>query len=99
MRPTEGWIEDIAGRTQYGRSRDDWGNWFGCANPNPMWHFALDDAYLSRNSRIPAPNPKVNVSITPGPSTVFPLSRTLSRFNDPWAANRFTSACSTMIYR
>jgi putative heme-binding domain-containing protein len=27
------------------------------------------------------------------------VSRTLPRFNDPWAANRFTSACSVIVYR
>jgi murein DD-endopeptidase MepM/ murein hydrolase activator NlpD len=31
---------DIAGQTQFGRSRDDWGNWFGCNNGNPGWHYA-----------------------------------------------------------
>jgi putative heme-binding domain-containing protein len=30
---------------------------------------------------------------------VFPRSRTLPRFNDPGAANRFTSACSPIVYR
>src|SRR5262249_49919524 len=30
---------------------------------------------------------------------VYPISRTLQRFNDPWAANRFTSACSPIVYR
>ena len=29
----------------------------------------------------------------PGPAPVFPISRTLPRFNDPHTANRFTSAC------
>jgi putative heme-binding domain-containing protein len=30
---------------------------------------------------------------------VYPISRTLPRFNDPQGANHFTSACSPMIYR
>src|SRR5207302_1295162 len=28
-----------------------------------------------------------------------PVSRTLPRFNDLWAANHFTSACSVIVYR
>jgi len=39
------------------------------------------------------------VSVIPGAAPVYPTSRTLARFNDFAFANRFTSACSTMIYR
>ncbi|MEZ6062569.1 MAG: hypothetical protein R3C19_19680 [Planctomycetaceae bacterium] len=39
------------------------------------------------------------ISEVPGAAPVYPASRTLARFNDFYAANRFTSACSTMIYR
>ena len=35
----------------------------------------------------------------PAPPPVFPISRTLPRFNDPHAANHFTSACSPIVYR
>ena len=37
--------------------------------------------------------------VTPGASRVYPISRTLPRFNDPAAANHFTSACSIIVYR
>src|SRR5438876_2570938 len=64
-----------------------------------MYHFVLDDHYLRRNPHVPAPDPRVDVSVVPGASPVFPVSRTLPRFNDPWTANRFTSACSVIVYR
>jgi putative membrane-bound dehydrogenase-like protein len=99
FRPDDGAFETEIGQTQYGKCRDDWGNWFGCNNSNPMYHFVLDDRYLRRNPHLPAPDPRVNVSVTPGAAPVFPASRTLPRFNDPWAANRFTSACSVIVYR
>lgn len=51
IRPDEGRFEPVSGHTQYGRNRDDWGNWFAGNNSNPVWHYALDDRYLARNLR------------------------------------------------
>ena len=42
-------MEALSGQTQYGRARDDLGNWFGGNNSDPLWHYVLDDRYLSRN--------------------------------------------------
>jgi putative membrane-bound dehydrogenase-like protein len=99
IRPDEGLIDAQTGQTQYGRCRDDWGNWFGCNNSNPMYHFVLADEYIRRNPHVAPPDPRVNVSVTPGASRVYPISRTLPRFNDHFSANHFTSACSVIIYR
>jgi putative membrane-bound dehydrogenase-like protein len=99
IRPDTGEIELQTGQTQFGRSRDDWGNWFGNNNANPMWHFVLDDRYQRRNPHLPAPDPRVTVPVRPGAAPVFPVSRTLPRFNDLHTANHFTSACSTIVYR
>src|SRR5262249_36421527 len=99
IRPDEGLFDLQSGQTQYGRSRDDWGNWFGNNNSWPMWHFALDDYYIRRNQHIAAPDPRVHISVTPGAARVYPISRTLPRFNSPDAVNHFTSACSAIVYR
>jgi putative membrane-bound dehydrogenase-like protein len=99
LRPDEGDVEAQTGQTQYGRNRDDWGHWFGCNNSNPMYHFALDDHYLRRNPHFAPPAPAVPVSVVPGAAPVYPVSRTLPRFNDPKGANHFTSACSAIVYR
>src|SRR5947209_2587063 len=99
IRPDDGLIDAQTGRTQFGRSRDDWGNWFGNNNSNPLYQFVLADHYLRRNPHVPAPDARVNVSVTPGAAPVFPVSRTLPRFNDFQTANHFTSACSAIIYR
>ena len=64
-----------------------------------MWHYVLDDRYLKRNPHIVPPDVRHQVSDHPGPSQVFPTSRTLSRFNELHRANRFTSACSPIVYR
>ena len=99
IQPDTGLIDAQAGQTQFGRRRDDWGNWFGCNNSNPMWHFVLGDHYLRRNPHLAAPGSRINVSVTPGAAPVFPISRTLARYNDPGGVNRFTSACSPTVYR
>jgi putative heme-binding domain-containing protein len=87
------------GNSQYGRSRDDWGNWFGCNNSNPLWHYALEERYLRRNPHLVPPNAIVTVGASAGAARVFPASETLARFNDPHGLNHFTSACSPAIYR
>ena len=99
IRPDAGEIDPQTGQTQFGRCRDDWGNWFGGNNSNPLWHFALEDHYLRRNPHVAPPNPRVPVSVQPGVAPVYPISKTLARFNDWHTANRFTSACGPMIYR
>ncbi len=99
IRPVDGALDPEAGQSQFGRAQDDWGNWFGCNNSNPMYQFVIEDRYLRRNPHVPLPDPKINVSETPGAAPVFPLSPTRARFNDRHTANRFTSACSVIIYR
>jgi hypothetical protein len=99
IRPDTGELDATSGNTQFGRERDDWGNWFGGNNSNPMWHYVLDDHYLRRNPHFAPPAVRKSVSSTPGTAPVFPKSQTLARFNDFSMANRFTSACSPIIYR
>lgn len=99
IHPETGALDAQSGRTQFGRSRDDWGNWFGNNNSFPMWHYVLADHYIRRNPHVAPPDPRVQVSVAPGPSQVYPVSRTLPRFNDPETANHFTSACSAIVYR
>jgi putative membrane-bound dehydrogenase-like protein len=99
IRPHTGDIETELGSTQFGRSRDDWGNWFGNNNSNPMWHYVLDDRYLRRNPHAVTPAGRRQVSTAPGPSRCYPISRPEARYNDLHMAGRFTSACSAIIYR
>ncbi len=99
INPDTGAMATTSGQTQFGRNCDDWQNWFGGNNSNPMWHYVLDESYLSRNPHVSFPSLRNPVSIAPGTSPVFPLSETLERYNDFKMANRFTSACSPNIYR
>ncbi len=99
IRPDEGWLDPQSGVSQYGRNRDDWDNWFGNSNSKPMYQYVLADHYLRRNPHVASDATPVQVSDQPGVAEVFPRSRTLARFNDLYAANRFTSANSTIVYR
>jgi putative membrane-bound dehydrogenase-like protein len=99
IRPDDGALDAQAGQTQYGRSRDDWGDWFGCNNAHPMYQYVLADHYIRRNRSLAAPNGRVEVSVDPGAARVYPISRTVPRFNDLNTLNHFTSACSAIVYR
>ncbi|MBN00839.1 MAG: dehydrogenase [Planctomycetaceae bacterium] len=103
IRPDSGDIDLQTGFSQFGRRRDDWGNWFGCSNSLPLRHYVLADHYLRRNPNARPPTPFRNIAVT-GNTQVFPISRILSHwegYRPPAAgeAHRFTSACSTMPYR
>lgn len=99
IEPDGGGVEVLTGQSQFGRSRDDWGNWFGCNNSNPLWHYALEEHYLRRNAHLVPPNAVVSVGANAGAARIFPVSTTLARFNDPHGFNHFTSACGAAIYR
>lgn len=91
--PDTGEVEALSGKAQFGITRDDWGNWFGCNNSKPWWHYALDDRDLARNPHVQSPDPKVLLTDEPIAGRVFPTSRTVARFNDYDKKSRFTSAC------
>lgn len=98
IRPDEGLIDPQSGPSQFGRNRDAWGNWFGCQNAKPMWHFVLAEHYLRRNPHVAYPDSKMLISDVPGQRPVFPKSRP-GKFYHASQAGRFTSANSAMIYR
>ena len=70
IKPDTGEIEPATGRTQQGRVRDDWGNWFGCDNSN----LALA---LSARRPLPAPQPARRRTRTPSVN-VAPANRLFS---------------------
>ncbi|MBX3439263.1 MAG: c-type cytochrome, partial [Planctomycetaceae bacterium] len=97
--PDKGLAVAVSGTSQYGRSRDAWGNWFGNNNSDPLFHFAIEDRYLRRNPYVPSPSPRVFLTEPATAPEVFPTSRTQDRFNDLFTLNRFTSACGPQIVR
>jgi putative membrane-bound dehydrogenase-like protein len=98
LRPDQGLLDPQSGPSQYGRSRDDWGNWFGVQNSHPLWHYVLTDNNIRRNSHYAPPDPKHQV-VTPANPPVYPASKLQKRYHSFSQSGRFTSACSPMIYR
>jgi len=103
LKPDEGLLDPQSGRTQFGTNRDDWGNWFGCNNPNPGWFFALADHYIRRNPHVAPPPVRVDVT---SDRTAFPVGRVISHCDlkhRPHAAwgrpGRWTSVAGVTIYR
>lgn len=97
IQPDQGLLDIQSGQSEFGRDRDDWGNWFGCDNSHPLFYFALDDDYTRRNAHVPYPDPRLQV-ILPANPQVFPASRPQKRYyNDQ--LGYVTSACSSTIYR
>ncbi|QDU99012.1 PVC-type heme-binding CxxCH protein [Lignipirellula cremea] len=101
IRPDQGLIEPVAGQSQFGRSRDDWGNWFGSNNPNPVFHYVLDDHYLQRNPHFSPPASRRDAR--EGSTLVYPISPNISHC-DPkhrplGSPSIFTSCNSTIVYR
>ena len=95
--PDTGELRATAGDTQFIRARDDFGNWFGNSNSYPMYQFVVDSRYQTEASI--AGDSKQHLLTPAVAPPVFPRSRTVDRFNDLFAFNRFTSACSSMIVR
>ncbi|MDA0810821.1 MAG: FG-GAP-like repeat-containing protein [Verrucomicrobia bacterium] len=99
LRLDTGTLDAQSGMTQFSRPRDDWGNWFGCNNSFPLWHYVLHDHYLRRNPHVATPSPSIRITDPELHPQVYPASPTIERFNDYHTANRITSACGAGIYR
>lgn len=103
IQPATGAFDLQAGPTQFGRHRDDHGNWFGCNNSVPVRHYMHPAQYLRRNSFVPPANPSHDIANLDN-TQLFPVSRVLSHWSGyvpPALGSKhaFTSACSTVVYR
>lgn len=94
--PVTGAFELEAGRTQYGRWRDEYQNWFGNNNSTWAWHYHLPLRWLERH---PERQARALRAVTNEAKTVHPVSPPLRRFNWASATNTLTSGCSPMPWR
>ena len=102
FRPDSGEFEAESGSTQFGRHRDDWGNWFGNNNPTWLWHYPLEDRYIRRNPRLAVKTTKQMLANYPDNLRVFTAySRDAApiRFNQPQSLGYVTSGNSATPYR
>jgi len=97
--PQDGRMRATSGRSQYVRSRSDWREWFGNDNSRPLFHFPIEEVYWSKNPHIKSAGHTHQLFNPPVAPPVYPLTSTSERFNDLFAASRFTSACSPIFAR
>ena len=103
IRPDVGELDLQTGRSQYGRSRDDWGTWFGTSNSQPIMHFVLADHQLRRNPHVVYPPARVTIASSDN-TVIHPIGPVISHWQGyqppgPGKPHRFGSACSTIVYR
>ncbi|MBE2283971.1 MAG: c-type cytochrome [Prosthecobacter sp.] len=84
------------GRSQYGKWRDDFGNWFGNNNSTIGWHYWLPFRYLERHPEVVAKSVRATLNEE---KAVFTASPPVRRFNWASAINTLTSGCSPMPFR
>ncbi len=99
IRPDTGELEPATGRTQQGRVRNDWGDWFGCDNSTLCRHYPLPDHYLRRNPHVAPPPTGVLVTDYPDANRLYPLRQQLQLFKLSGPPNHVTAACGLGIYR
>ncbi|OHB85895.1 MAG: hypothetical protein A2V98_14635 [Planctomycetes bacterium RBG_16_64_12] len=75
FRPGDGSLDVATGQAQFGRDRDDWGNWFGSNNNDPGWHYALVDHYIRRNPYVAAPPARISLTEA---RTAYPAGRVVT---------------------
>ena len=75
IRPDDGALDTVTGQAQFGRNRDDWGNWFGCNNNDPAWYYAVSERYMRRNPYLAAPPGRVSLTAS---RTVYPQGRVVT---------------------
>jgi putative membrane-bound dehydrogenase-like protein len=97
--PETGEFETVSVQTQYGRRRDDWGNWFGNNNPTWLWQVPVPEHYLRRNPKLAVKRIARVLANYENSTRVYPVSPVQVRPNQPWSLNHVTSGCSPSPYR
>lgn len=94
--PDTGELRLESGRTQYGKWRDDWGNWFGNNNSTIAWHYWLPMSLLEKNQALAVASLR---EVTNQEKRVFPISPPVRRWNQQASAGQLTSGCNAMPFR
>jgi putative membrane-bound dehydrogenase-like protein len=98
FRPEAGSFEPIAGRSQFGVTRDDWGNRFLSWNTIPIRQEVLPERYLSRNPYLTATESVLDI-LSPGDTgRVFPLTPAPLTFNSE-STSHFNALAGLTVYR
>ncbi|MFH1301062.1 MAG: neutral/alkaline non-lysosomal ceramidase N-terminal domain-containing protein, partial [Planctomycetota bacterium] len=96
--PETGVLEPVSGRTQQGRVRDDWGNWFGCRNGSLCVYYPVNESYYQKNPFVVSPPPEVSIPRGNGANQLYPVGE-LVQFHLSGQRGQPTSACGLGLYR
>lgn len=97
LKPDEGLLEPMPGRTQQGLALSDAGDRFGCSNGNPLFHYPFFD--VSTRSGLKVPPATRTVATENDPFQLFPLRDDYQLFKLSGPAGRVTAACGLGFYR
>ncbi len=98
IKPDTGALEAATGRTQQGRVRDDFGNWFGCDNSTLATHLVLPNEALSRNVHAAYPQTVASIADSADIRRLIP-ARPVQMFKLSGPPNSVTAACGIGVYR
>ncbi len=98
FRPETGEFEPVAGFSQFGLARDDWGGRFPSWNTVPLRHVVLEDRWLERNPHLAAAAPVAQILDPADSGRVYPISQSAPRFNRE-SVDFFNASCGPTIYR
>jgi putative membrane-bound dehydrogenase-like protein len=98
FRPGARQLETIAGRSQFGLARDDWGNRFLSWNTIPVRHEVLPEHYLSRRPQLPATESVADILASGDDGRVFPLTPSPLTFNNE-STSHFNALAGLTVYR
>ena len=98
FRPDTREFQPIAGRSQFGLARDDWGNRFLSWNTIPIRHEVLPQRYLDRNPYLAATESVLDI-LEPGDSgRVYPLTAAPLTFNNE-STSHFNALAGLTVFR
>ncbi|MSU61831.1 MAG: c-type cytochrome [Pedosphaera sp.] len=98
FRPGTGEFETLAGRSQFGLTRDDWGNRFLSWNTIPIRHEVFADRYLARNPNLAVTDVLADLMPVGDAGEVFPLTPAPLVFNNE-SGSHFNALAGLHIYR
>ncbi len=98
FRPTTGEVEAVAGFSQFGLPRDDWGNRFPSWNTVPWRHVVLEERTLARNPYLAEPNSVAEILDPADDNRLFAISPPQTTFNRE-SVTTFNASCGPTIYR
>jgi putative membrane-bound dehydrogenase-like protein len=98
FRPDTGHVEAIAGFSQFGLPRDDWGDRFPSWNTVPIRHVVLEDRVLERNPSLTSATTVASILDSADGGRIYSLAPSQARFNAESVAF-FNATCGPTIYR